>query len=107
VTPEKVFDRRWALALLGGVLARLRAEMEGDGKGALFDALKDSLGGTVGERSHWDVAEPMGMSEGAVRVAAHRMRRPYRELLRAEIAQTVAGPGEIEDEIRHLFAALA
>ena len=107
VTPDKVFDRRWALALLGGVLARLRAEMEADGKGPLFEALKDSLGGGNDVRSHRDVANSLGMTEGAVRVAAHRLRRRYRELLRAEIAQTVLGPGEVDDEIRHLFAALA
>ena len=107
VTPEKVFDRRWALALLAGVLARLRAEMEGDGKSAVFESLKDSLGGAAGERSHRDVAESLGMSEGAVRVAAHRLRRRYRDLLRAEISHTVSGPGEVEDEIRHLFTALA
>ena len=73
------------MALLGGVLARLRAEMEGDGKGAVFEALKDSLGG--GDRSHREVAESLGMNEGAVRVAAHRLRRRYREPLRTQIAQ--------------------
>lgn len=108
MTPEKVFDRRWAFSLLGGVLTRLRTEMDAGGKGELFEALKDSLGGSAGGgRSHREVAESLGMSEGAVRVAAHRLRRRYRELLRAQIAQTVAGPGEVDDEIRHLFEALA
>lgn len=106
-TPEKAFDRRWAMTLLGEVLARLRAEMEADGKGPLFEALKDTLGASDDGRSYRDVGESLAMSEGAVKVAAHRLRRRYRELLRAQIAQTVASPGEVDDEIRHLFEALA
>lgn len=105
LTPERIFERQWALALLDQVLARLQAEMTASGKATLFDALKGSL--TVGLADGYAaVAERLEMTEGAVKTAAHRLRRRYRELLREEIAQTVADPGEIEEEIRYLFNCL-
>ena len=105
LTPERIFERQWAIALLDQVLARLQAEMTADGKAALFDALKDHL--IVGRAAgHAVTAARLGMSEGAVKTAAHRLRRRYRELLREEIAQTVASPDEIAAEIRYLFACL-
>ena len=107
VTPERVFDRRWALALLREVLAQLRAEMEGGGKGPTFEALKEFIGGGADGRAYRDVADLLGTTEGAVKVAVHRLRRRYQDLLRQQIAQTVEAPDEVEDEIRHLFAALA
>ena len=104
-TAEQLFDRRWALTLLEQVLTRLRAEMEVAGKLPQFEALKFSL---MGEKTAYaDVARELGMTEGAVKVAVHRLRERYRALVRAEIADTVASSTEIEDELRHLFAALS
>ncbi len=104
-SPEKIYDRRWAMTLLDQVMARLRTEMAGTGKLAHFEALKFCL---TGEKSAYaEVGARLAMSEGAVKVAVHRMRERYRALLRAEIAETVAGPGEIEDELRALLAALS
>jgi len=104
-TAEKLFDRRWACTLLDQVLARLRAEMIAAGRGVQFDALKPCL---TGEKPHHAaLAAQLGLSEGAVKVAVHRLRDRYRALLRTEIAQTVADPSEVDDELRHLFAALS
>src|SRR5262245_48514458 len=85
-TPERLFERRWALALLERVLARLRAEYEAAGRGRLFEVLKARLTGGGAGVSHAEAAEELGLSEGAVKVAVHRMRKRYRELLREEIA---------------------
>jgi DNA-directed RNA polymerase specialized sigma24 family protein len=104
-TAEKLFERRWACALLEQVLARLRLEFESPEKQRQFELLKGFLTGG-GNTSHADVASELGMSAGAVKIAAHRLRRRYRELLREEIGRTVAEPDQIEDEIRALFAAL-
>lgn len=104
-TPEQIFERRWALTLLDGVLAGLRAEYAAAGQDALFDRLKSSLTGDAGPYA--DLAAELGLTEGAVKVAAHRLRRRYRDRLRAAIAETVATPEEVEAEIRDLFAALS
>jgi RNA polymerase sigma-70 factor (ECF subfamily) len=106
-TAEKIFERRWALTLLDQVLRRLRAEFVRDGRENLFEQLKPTL--TEASRSvrYAEIAARLGTSEGAVKVAVHRLRQRYREVLRAEIAETVASPGEVEDELRSLFAALA
>ena len=101
---EKLYDRRWALTLLDQVMARLRTEMAGAGKLAHFEALKFCLTGE--KNAYAEVGARLAMTEGAVKVAVHRMRERYRALLRAEIAETVAGPEEIEDELRALMAAL-
>ena len=104
-TAEVLFDRRWTLTLLDRVLARLRAEFSTAGKAALFDALKPSL---TGEKSPYaDLAAQLGMSEGAVKTAVHRLRTRYRDLIRTEIAETVETPAEVDDELRHLLAALS
>jgi RNA polymerase sigma-70 factor (ECF subfamily) len=101
---EKVYDRRWAMTLLDQVMARLRTEMAGAGKLAHFEALKFCL---TGEKTAYaEVCARLGMSEGAVKVAVHRLRERYRALLRAEIAETVGTEEEIDDELRSLFAAL-
>jgi RNA polymerase sigma-70 factor (ECF subfamily) len=105
-TPEAEFDRRWALALLERVLTRLEDESRDAGKGEQFDVLKQFLAGRSSESSLAEAAARLSMSEGAVKTAAHRLRRRYRELLRDEIAQTVASPEDVEDEIRSLFDAL-
>ncbi len=106
VTADKIFERRWALTLLEQVLHRLEADYTAGGKGELFAALKPAL---MGEKSiaYADVGSRLGMSEGAVKVAVHRLRQRYRELLREEIANTVAGPEEIDEELRYLFSALS
>ncbi|MBI5758171.1 MAG: sigma-70 family RNA polymerase sigma factor [Planctomycetales bacterium] len=107
-TPERLFDRQWALTLLDLVLARLRIEFREAGKEDQFEQLKPFLSGAR-ERSgenYVDVGRAAGMTAEAVKVAAHRLRQRYRELLRAEIAQTVAQPGDVDDEIRDLFHVL-
>ncbi|HEX9046664.1 MAG TPA: sigma-70 family RNA polymerase sigma factor [Verrucomicrobiae bacterium] len=106
-TAEKIYERRWALTLLDQVLRQLREEFVRDGKEKLFDQLKPTL--TEASRSvrYAEMAQRLGTTEGAVKVAVHRLRQRYRELLRAEIAQTVNGPAEVDDELRNLFAALA
>ena len=105
-TPEKIFERQWALTLLETVVNRLQREYESAGKGALFMSLRFSIMGEKSEMSYRELAAETGLSEEALRVAAHRLRHRYRQLLRQEIAQTVASPGEVEDEIRQLFRAL-
>jgi RNA polymerase sigma-70 factor (ECF subfamily) len=106
LTPEKLFERQWALSVLDRVLARLEAESSAEGKQTAFAGLKRFL--TAGRKSarYAEVAAELGMSEGAVKVAVHRMRRRYRELLWEEISQTVAGPEEIDDEIHYLLSCL-
>ena len=107
MTAEKIFERRWALTLLEQVLARLRAEHESSGKLAQFEQLKCCLTGDRDSLPYVEIAGKIGISEGAVKVAVHRLRQRYREVLRAEIAETVAGPEEVEDELRHLFSVLS
>lgn len=106
MSADRLFDRRWAVALLGQVMTRLRAEYVANGKEEIFDQLKETLAGERASLPYAEMARRMGTSEGAVKVAAHRLRGRYRELLRAEVAQTIANPGEVEEELRHLFAAL-
>jgi RNA polymerase sigma factor (sigma-70 family) len=105
LTPENLFERRWALTLLQEVMARLRADYDAKAKGRLFDRLRGFLVGEKGA-GYREVADELGLSEGAVKVAVHRLRQRYRELLHEEIGRTVATPEEIEEEIRELFAAL-
>jgi len=106
VTPENLYEQRWAAALLAQVLARLREELSAAGKQELFDALKGFISDETSLKSYREVAIPLGMTEGAVRVTAHRLRERYRELLRLEVANTVAGPNEVDEELRHLTAVL-
>ena len=103
-TPEKLFERRWALTLLDNTLAALREEYRRAGKTPHFDALQTFLSAEAA--SYVEAASALRLSEGAVRVAVHRLRRRYGELLRAEIAQTVADAGEVEAEVAHLFTVL-
>src|SRR6516165_2558126 len=103
VTPETLYERRWALTLLDRVMARLRVEFEGAGKRDDFDRLKVFLTGEAAAPSHREVAAELGTTEGAVKVAVHRLRRRFRDLVLAEIAQTVTAPEDAEEELRHLF----
>jgi RNA polymerase sigma-70 factor (ECF subfamily) len=107
LTAERVFERQWALALLDQTLAAMQAELAAAGKAELFDCVKEHLGGDRGEVPYRQLAEELGMSEGAIKVAVHRFRERWRELLREQIAETVAGPYEVEAELRDLFAAVA
>ena len=107
ITPEKLFERRWALTLIDQVMLRLRREYEAGGKQELFDQLEPCLTGQVSPGFYDEAATRLKMNAGAVRVALHRLRRRLGELLRSEIAHTVTRPEEVEAEIRYLFAALA
>jgi RNA polymerase sigma factor (sigma-70 family) len=106
-TPEQCYERRWALTLLDTVLQRLRAEYEREGKKELFTALGGTLVGGRDSQPYASLAKQLNMNEGAVKVAVHRLRKRYRQLLRAEIAQTLASPEDVDEELRHLFAVLA
>ena len=107
LTADRIFERRWAMLLLDRALERLRAEHETAGKLAQFEPLKASLAGSRESQPYSELATQLGLSEGAVKVAVHRLRQRYREVIRAEIAETVASEAEVESELRHLMAALA
>ncbi len=107
LTPEKLFERRWAWALIEQVLARLKQEYASGAKADLFAKLEPALTGETPPGVFGQWAGELSMSEGAVKVALHRLRRRFGEVLRSEIAHTVSSPEEIDDEIRHLFAAIA
>lgn len=106
LTADRIFERRWALTLLEQVLTRLESEYRSAGNAKLFDCLKESLSDEPGRRSQAGVAAELGMTEHAVKQAFHRMRQRYRQLLHDEIAQTVAVPGDVEDELRHFISVL-
>jgi RNA polymerase sigma factor (sigma-70 family) len=106
-SPEKLFDQRWAATLVDGVLARLREEYRARGKAQLLAQLEPGLTQEAlpGRYAEW--ATVLQLNEGAVRVALHRLRRRFGELLREEITQTVANPAEVDEEIRHLFTSIS
>jgi RNA polymerase sigma factor (sigma-70 family) len=106
VTAEMIYERRWALTVLERVLSRLKQEYRAAGNAALFDSLKQLLPDEPGAPSQADIAAQLGMNENAVRQAFHRFRQRYQSLLREEIAHTVATPGDIQDELRHLIAVV-
>lgn len=106
LTPEKIFERRWALTLLEKVLARLREEQEAHGRQAIFEKLQVFLPGALDTTPYAEVARTLGMKEVTLKVAVHRLRRRFRELLLEEIAHTVENEEEVEAELRHLFQAL-
>jgi RNA polymerase sigma factor (sigma-70 family) len=106
LTPDRIYERRWALTLLEQVLSRLEKEYRSAGNAKLFDCLKEFLSGEPGRRSQAEVAAELGTTENAVKQAFHRLRQRYRQLLRDEIAQTVALPGDVEDELRHFISVL-
>jgi RNA polymerase sigma factor (sigma-70 family) len=103
-TPEADFERRWAMTLLDQTLKDLRAEYAEAGKAKLFDVLKGTLAGDG--VAYRELGVKLGLTEGAVKVAVHRLRQRYRDKLRAVIADTVDTPADVDDEIRDLFAAL-
>lgn len=105
-TPETLFERQWAMTLLNRVLVGLREEYLAAGKQELFDRLQSWLPGAGSRLSYGEAGAGLQMNEAAVRMAVHRLRRRYGELLRAEIAASVSSPAEINEEIHHLIAAI-
>jgi RNA polymerase sigma factor (sigma-70 family) len=105
-TPERIFERRWALTLLDRTLSRLREDYSTVERQMQFDALKVFLTGESGAPPLREVAEQLQITEGAVKVAIHRLRQRYRELLRDEIAQTIATKEDVDDELAVLLASL-
>jgi DNA-directed RNA polymerase specialized sigma24 family protein len=106
MTAEMIYERRWALTVLERVLGRLKDEYLAAGNATLFDLLKELLPDEPGSPSQAEIAARVGMTENAVRQAFYRFRQRYQVILREEIANTVATPGDIEDELRHLIAVL-
>ncbi len=105
--PDKAFDREWATTLLNEVLSRLETEYRQENKAELFCVLKQTLAGTRQSQPYASLAAQAGMNEGALRVAVHRLRKRYRDLLQAEIANTVSSPEEAKEELKHLFQLMA
>jgi RNA polymerase sigma factor (sigma-70 family) len=106
-TPEKAFEKRWALTLLEQSLARLRKEYSDRGRQEIFEQLKTTLTEGRSDVAYAKLSAGLGMSEASVKMAVHRLRQRYREVLRAEIAETVARESEVEDELREVFRALS
>jgi RNA polymerase sigma-70 factor (ECF subfamily) len=106
LTADLLYDRRWAFTVLDRVFARLREESQGSANAALLLRLNELLSDEPDRPSQAEIAREFGMTENAVKQAFHRLRQRYRQLLREEVAHTVATPAEIEDELRHLIAAL-
>jgi RNA polymerase sigma factor (sigma-70 family) len=107
MTPEHWYERSWALALLEKVMTRLRTEYAKASRQRLFEVIQPHLSGAAGRPGYAALGASVGMSESAITVAVHRMRRRYGELLREEIAATVATPEEVEDELRHLLQVVS
>jgi RNA polymerase sigma factor (sigma-70 family) len=107
LSADRIYERRWALTLLDEVMARLREEFLRAGKAAEFEGLKVFLTAGKGVVPYAEVALKMGMTEGALRVAVHRVRRRFRELFREQIAHTVGSPEEIDEEVHHLLGVLS
>jgi RNA polymerase sigma factor (sigma-70 family) len=105
-SPDKLYDKRWALSVIDQVLSRLRAEFVASERSDLFDALKPTLTADTLEKSYAEIADAFEMNEGAIKQAVHRLRKRFGHLLREEIAHTVQNPSEVEDELRHLVQAL-
>jgi RNA polymerase sigma factor (sigma-70 family) len=107
LSPDKLYDRAWAVVVLERVITRLRDESSTDGRAGQYEQLKPFLMVGKGDIPYAQAAADLKMSEGAVRVAVHRLRRRYRELLREEITQTLANPAQADEELQALFSALA
>lgn len=105
--PDKLFEKQWALTLLAEVLDRLEREFQSEGKTDLFAALKQTLLGLRESQPYVELAGNLGMNESAAKVAVHRLRKRYRELIRAEIANTLDHIEDVDAEMRHLFQVLA
>ncbi len=106
LTPEKAYEQRWALTLLEQVYQRLEQQYRGQGNPLLFDKLRETLSGASPSTPYAELANQLGMTESAVKVAIHRLRHRFRELLRETIADTVSSSVEVEDELRYLLRTL-
>ncbi|HEX3624589.1 MAG TPA: sigma-70 family RNA polymerase sigma factor [Verrucomicrobiae bacterium] len=106
-TPEQIYERRWAMALLAEVVRRLADEYKEDGRAELFAELNPCLVGERAAQPYAELAAKLGVSENTVKSSVHRMRQRYRQLLRDEIANTVEEPSEVDEELRHLFHILS
>jgi len=107
LTPERIYERQWAIAVIDRARAHLRADLSAAGKQPLFDALHDLLMGDKPDRSYADIGRTLAMTEGAVRVTVHRLRRRLRDLIRTEILITVADDDEVDEELDYLIDVLA
>ena len=107
LSPERIFDRRWALTVLEQTVARLRAEYLAAGRAELYEELKQFQPGEDSGRSYAEVAARLALSEGAVKSAIYRLRQRHRDLLREEIAQTVSNLAEVDEEIRYLISMMS
>jgi RNA polymerase sigma-70 factor (ECF subfamily) len=105
-SPDEVFDRKWALTLLDRALAVLTTEHQGAGKSAQFEVLKVWLTGDNENISQLEAARQLGMNEGTVKVAIHRLRRQFREVIKMEIGRTVQDPSQVNEELRHLLESM-
>lgn len=105
-TPDEVFERRWAMTVLDRAMARLRKESTADADPNQFELLRQYLTGSEPHAPYKQVAHSLGMSEGAVKTAVHRLRKQYGHSLRAEIAEIVSNPADVDDEVRHLLAVV-
>jgi len=106
LSPDKLFDQRWAVKLLEAAMARLQTEMIAANRSSQYDELKRFLTDEADEGDYAGVAARLGSTGQAIAVAVHRMRHRYRQLVRAEVASTVSSPAELEEEMRYLLAAL-
>jgi RNA polymerase sigma factor (sigma-70 family) len=107
LSPDQLYDRRWARAVMDEAARRLREEYVANGKATLFDALKDIQPGEYGESSYAEIGAKLGLARGTIASAVHRLRKRHREIVREEIAHTITRPEEIEEEIRNLLAVLS
>jgi DNA-directed RNA polymerase specialized sigma24 family protein len=107
ITPDAAYERRWAEAVLARALTRLREDQTALGNRDLFEALAPCMTGAENALPYVELAKRLDRTESAVRSAAHRLRRRYGELLRLEVAHTVASPAEVDDELRHLLCVLS
>ena len=107
LAPERLFELRWAATVVEQALRRLREECEGKGRLRLFEALRDHLAAEHGDTSYADLGTGLGVAETVVKKQLYNLRQRYRSLLREEVAHTVENPADVDDEIRHLCAALS
>ena len=105
LSPDRIYEQRWAMTLLEQTMGRLRVEYTG--KEAEFEQMKGTLTADRGAIAYGEIAVALGMTEGAARVAVHRLRKRFRELFRAAVTDTVSGPEEVEDELRYLVGVLS
>lgn len=106
-TPETIFEHKWAIAILESAMKKLSDEQRSAGKQARFDLLKMHLGGDSEQVPYRELASTLGISEGAIKVAVHRLRARYGQILRDEISQTVSNPGDLDNELRAIFDAVS